>query len=119
MSMPAKGWSASGGKIQFYTKNIELTPSLKRIIEERLDHLKKYKGKLKLLDVRVDISRDQHHRKGDVFRVEVNVDLPGRMLRVVEQGADMISALDEAAKKLERQARDAKERIVSSRKQQK
>lgn len=104
--------------LQFYTKNIELTPSLKRIIEERLDHLKKYKGKLKLLDVRVDISRDQHHKKGDVYRVEVNVNLPNKVLRVVEQGADVISTLDEVSKKLERQARDAKERIVSNRKHQ-
>ena len=105
--------------LQFYTKNLELTPRLKEIFEEKLEHLKKYKGKLKLLDVRVDISRDQHHRKGDVFRVEVNVDLPGKMLRVVEQGADAISTLDEVARKLERQARDAKERIVSSRKHKK
>lgn len=105
--------------LQFYAKNIELTPSLKQIFEERLEHLKKYKGKLKLLDVRVDISRDQHHRKGDVFRVEVNVDLPGQVLRVVELGTDVISTLDEVSKKLERQARDAKERIVSNRKHEK
>ncbi|OGY91525.1 MAG: ribosomal subunit interface protein [Candidatus Komeilibacteria bacterium RIFCSPLOWO2_02_FULL_48_11] len=104
-------------KIQFYAKNIELTPGLKQVFEEKLEHLKKYKGKLKLLDVRVDLSRDNHHRKGDVFRVEVNVDLPGQVLRVVETGADMISTLDVAARKLERQARDVKERLVGQSKQ--
>lgn len=104
--------------IQFYAKNIELTPGLKQVFEKKLEHLKKYKGKLKLLDVRVDLSRDQHHRKGDVYRVEVNVDLPAKVLRVVELGADMISTLDAVAEKLERQARDAKERIVSGKKKQ-
>lgn len=102
--------------IQFYAKNIELTVGLKDTFEKKLSLLKKYKGKVKMLDVRVDLSRDRHHKKGDVFRVEVNVDLPGKVLRVEEAGADILSTLDVVAKKLERQARDVKERIVSSKK---
>lgn len=86
---------------------------LKDLIAEKLEGLKKYKGKLKFLDIRVDLSRDQHHKKGDVFRVEVNVDLPGKVLRVVEEAGDVYTALDLVAKKLERQARDMKERLVS------
>lgn len=102
-------------KIQFYARNIELTAGLKDTFEKKLSLLKKYKGKVKMLDVRVDISRDRHHRKGDVFRVEVNVDLPKKVLRVEEVGADIISTLDIVAKKLERQARDIKEIVVDNR----
>ncbi len=99
--------------IQYYAKKVELTAELKELIAEKLESLKKYKGKLKLLDVRVDLSRDQHHKKGDVFRVEINVDLPGKVLRVVDIAGDVYSAVDLVVKKLERQARDAKERLVS------
>lgn len=99
--------------IQYYGKKIGLTEELKALIAEKLEGLKKYKGKLDLLNVRVDISRDQHHKKGDVFRVEINVDLPKKVLRVVEEAGDVYTALDLVAKKLERQARDAKERLVS------
>ncbi len=104
-------------RLQFYAKNIELTDQIKEHFENKLVVLKKYKGKLKLLQVRIDVSRDGHHKKGDVFRVEVNVDLPDKVLRVEGTGADLFSTLDEVARKLERQARDAKERIVSSKKQ--
>ena len=99
--------------IQYYAKKIKLSDEMKDLIAEKLEGLKKYKGKLNLLDVRVDISRDQHHKKGDVFRVEINVDLPKKVLRVVEEAADVYTALDLVVKKLERQARDAKERLVS------
>ena len=99
--------------IQFYAKKIDLTEGLKETITDKLEVLKKYKGKLTLLDVRVDISRDQHHKKGDVFRVEINVDLPKKVLRVVEESVDVYTALDLVVRKLERQARDAKERLVS------
>ena len=99
--------------IQYYAKKIKLSDELKDLIAEKLASLKKYKGKLNLLDVRVDISRDQHHKKGDVFRMEINVHLPNKVLRVVEEAADIYMALDLAAKKLERQARDVKDRLVS------
>ena len=102
--------------IQFYAKNIELTAGLREAFKKKLNHLKKYKGKLRLLDVRVDLSRDRHHKKGDVFRVEVNVDLPDKVLRVAEAGANMLSTLDMVSKKLERQARDEKDIIVSKKK---
>ena len=98
--------------LQFYAKNIELTEQLKEHFQNKLINLKKYKGQLKLLQVRVDISRDRHHKKGGVFRVEINVNLPDKVLRVEETGADIYSALDVVAKKLERQARDAKELVV-------
>ncbi len=103
-------------KIQFYAKNVELTNRLKQQFEEKLSVLKKYRGTLDVLTIRVDLSRDAHHKKGDVFRVEVNADLPGVVLRSVEQGVDIFSALDIVAEKLERQARDLKDKLVSKRK---
>jgi len=103
-------------KVQFYAKNVEIPARLKADIEDRLQGIKKYKGSVSVLNVQVDISRDQHHRKGDVYRVEVNADLPGKLLRAVETGGDILAALDAVAKKLERQARDVKEKSISQKK---
>lgn len=103
-------------KIQFYGKNIELTERIKEQFEEKLGVLKKYKQTLDVLLIRVDLSRDSHHKKGDVFRVEVNVDVAGGVLRSVEQGLDLFSSLDAVSEKLERQARDLKDKTVSKRK---
>ena len=104
--------------IQFYAKNFELTQDLKALFTKKLEKLKKYKQSVEVLNVRADISQDAHHHKGDVFRVEVNVDVAGGALRSVEQGADIFSALDVVAEKLERQARDLKDKLVSKRRRQ-
>ena len=79
--------------------------------------LKKYKGALKVLHIQVEISRDQHHKKGDVYRVEINVDLPQKVLRSAQIAPDILSALDMVTEKLERQARDAKDMSVTRKKQ--
>ncbi len=103
-------------QLQFYAKNVELKGNLEQQFHEKLAILAKYKGNVDVLQVRVDVSRDSHHKKGDVYRVEVNVDIAGGVLRSVEEGPDILSALDVVAEKLERQARDIKDRIISKRK---
>lgn len=102
--------------IQFYANNVTLSERLKEQFRDKLEGLAKYKGTVDILQARVDVSRDSHHRKGDVYRVEVNVDLPGKVIRSVEQAADMLSALDTVVEKLQRQSRDIKDKIVTKRK---
>ena len=103
--------------IQFYAKNFELTQDLKALFTKKLEKLKKYKQSVEVLNVRADISQDAHHHKGDVFRVEINVDVPKKkVLRAVEQSADIRTALDAILSKLERQMRDEKERYIGQRK---
>lgn len=105
-------------KIQFYTKNIEVSERVKADIVLHLEKLKKYKTGVKdVLIVQVDISQDAHHKKGDVFRVEVNIAIPKKSIMRVAEVADSIEgAFDVAYKKLERQARDLKDKEVSKRK---
>jgi len=102
--------------IQFHTKKAELPEPIKTKIEKRLEKLKKYKTSGQVLIIRVDIIRDQHHRKGDVFSVEARVEFPGKALRVLESGEDILSAFDIVYKKIERQARDLKEKHVERKK---
>lgn len=102
--------------VQFYTSNVTFSERLKEQFRDKLSVLAKYKGAVDVLQVRVDVSRDSHHKKGDVYRVEVNVDLPGKLIRSVEQSADILSALDAVIEKLERQSRDIKDKIVTDRK---
>ena len=91
---------------QLYGKNTEITDPLKVYIEERLDHLEHMNSEI--MAARVDISRDQHHKKGDIFRVEINLNLPGKLLRVVETRPDAREAVDLVHDRLSRQLRDLK-----------
>ncbi len=103
-------------KIQFHSKNTEINAKIKGQMESKLEVLKKYKGALDVLHVQVNIGRDQHHNKGDVYEVEVNVKLPQKVLNSVQSAGDILSALDSVIDKLERQARDLKEKIISQKK---
>ena len=97
-------------RIQYYLKNIEINTGTKEKMEKKLGHLSKYQKSLNFKMAQIDISRDTHHRKGDVFRVEINIELSKKLLRAVETGPDMLMAFDLAAEKVDRQARREKDR---------
>ena len=83
-----------------------ITESLQQYLSEKLQHVEKLG--VETLSCRVDFSRDQHHHKGDVYRVEINVSVPGKLLRIVELNEDIRAAIDLATDKLLRQARKFK-----------
>ncbi len=91
-------------KTQYYLKNVELNSATRAAMEKKLGHLGKYQKSLSVKMAQIDISRDTHHRKGDVYRVEINIELPKKLLRSVETGPDMLQAFDIAAEKVDRQA---------------
>ncbi len=85
-------------RIQISAKGFELTPSLQEFVEEKMMSLQKYVSRWDENDsviVRVEVAKNtKHHNKGDVFYAEANMDLPKRMLRVEETGADLHAAVD-------------------------
>lgn len=99
---------------QFYGKNLEITESLQEYLNTRLDTL--YKLANEVISCRVDISRDTHHNKGDIFRVEINFNIPGKLLRVVETKPDTREAIDLVVNKLMNQLRVIKNRKLWQRK---
>jgi len=100
-------------QIQIYSKNVVITDPLKVYLEERLAKID-HPG-LEVISCRADISRDQHHHKGDIFRVEINLNIPKKNFRVVEFKPDAREAIDLVVDKLTRQLRDFKDKKISSR----
>jgi putative sigma-54 modulation protein len=95
---------------QLYSKNVIVTDSLKEYLDMRFVHVDKIS--VDPISCRVDISRDAHHRKGDIFRVEINMNVPGKLLRIVEQHADARAAIDLATEKLARQLKKFKNKKI-------
>lgn len=100
--------------IQFFAKNVDLDDKLKSYIEEKvqtaIELIESVEG------VQVDVSRDAHHKKGDVYRVEVNVKVPKKMIRAEFSSSDVQSAMDLVRDKLEAQARKYKDILVDKKK---
>lgn len=101
--------------IQFYAKNIEINDKIKFHITSKLDAgLKNFD---RVIGAQIDISRDAHHRKGDVYRVEVNLHVPHKIIRGIATATDVFAAMDIAQGKIEKQIRRLRDKIKTERKQ--
>jgi len=96
--------------IIIYTKNLELPPGFKKQIEEKFNKLAEFTSKI--ISFRADLSHDSKHRKGQVYRVEVNLNVPGTMFRVVENDFDLSTGVNKVRDKLARQITEHKRKIV-------
>lgn len=97
-------------KIQFYAKNLELTSQIKDYINEKIGGLDKYEAEV--TECRVDLSKDTRHQKGKIYRFEVNLKLSydKKLIRAVVEAENIMSAIDLAKDKLQRQITKIKDR---------
>lgn len=98
---------SNGMKITIKATGLELTPPIKEFIEEKVGSVQKF---LQRYDVdnavlaEVEIARPStHHHKGDVYFAEININLPGKMLRAKMENADIRVAINEAKDILKRE----------------
>jgi len=85
---------------------LELTPAIEERIEEKIGGLDKLLDDIdrEVIRTRVEIGKTtKHHQKGDVFRAEVNLTLPSRLLRSVAEEADLRTALDQVKNELQQE----------------
>jgi ribosomal subunit interface protein len=89
--------------------NILLTPALKIYIEEKLGALERFVKRWEKesdIKIHVEVGRTtRHHHKGDVFRAEANILLPGTMLRAEDEDFDIHVAIDRVRDRLKREIR--------------
>lgn len=85
-------------------KNLDLTPSIKTYIEEKLGGIDRFVAKFDQeggVDLRVTVGRTtEHHHKGEVYLAATDLHLPGKTLRAEESDADLRVAIDGVRKKL-------------------
>ena len=94
--------------------NLESTPAMEEYIKEKIGFLARF---IEPIDERgaakcfVEIARTtKHHQKGDVFRAECNLELPGKLLRAEHEDWDARRAVDEVKKTLELEIKKYKEK---------
>jgi len=96
--------------IIIYTKNLDLPPAFKKQIEISFNKIAKFTNKI--ISFKVDLSHDAHHRKGKVYRVEVNLIIPDKMFRVVEYDFNLKTGVNKVRDKLARQITEYKKRLI-------
>lgn len=72
---------------------MELTDNIKSYIDEKIGGLDKYWDKI--IDANVEVGLiNKHHQSGNIYRCEVNLRVPGKMLRVKKTEKDLYKAID-------------------------
>lgn len=99
-------------KINIKASNLDLTPAITVYIEEKINSLEKFISGQDLknwdeqnqaaVEVDVEIARTtNHHRQGDVYKAEVNIKVPGRVIRAEAEEWDARVAIDRVRDELQ------------------
>lgn len=98
--------------------NLELHEDLKAYVNEKIGGLKKFIENDNINEnsiiARVELAKTtQHHQQGDIYKSEVNLQLPKKMFRVVVESDDIYKAIDETKDKLRIAVNDYKDEKIS------
>ncbi len=103
-------------RVNIRQKNIEVTPALREYIEEKIIRAaeKFLQGQastdLPMLDI--DVERTTaHHRKGEVYKVGVNLSIGGKFFRAEAHDVDARTACDLVENELQREMYGRKNKI--------
>lgn len=102
--------------ISIKTTNLEITPSLNSYIEKKIGSLIKFLKQYdsSVIETTVEIGKpSQHHKHGNVYYAEVNINLPGQFIRANINAADVYSAIDGVRDELQRQIKENKEKTIT------
>ncbi len=92
--------------------NLELTQAIKDYVEKRVFKLEKFTSGFEPCDVAVDVGKTTAgQQKGKIFRAELNLNVPGTLLRAEEVEEDLYAAIDGAVDSLVRQVKGYKDKI--------
>lgn len=98
-------------KIDIKGTNMELTEAIKDYVNEKIGSLEKFFDNI--VEARVEVGKtSNHHQKGDIFRAEVNLDVPEKyVLRAEATREDLYMAINQVKDELQRQVKKYKEKM--------
>ena len=89
-------------------------PSIKDYLGQKLNSLDKFLPNDESISADVELGKiTNHHQKGDIFRAEVNLKIPGRLIRAVAEEWDLRVAIDAIRGELQKEIKINKEKNLS------
>ncbi len=106
-----------GMKIIIRGVNIDLTPSIRAFVEEKVGSVEKFLNALDygLAEARVEVGKpSEHHRTGFIYYAEINLKVGSKLFRGVAEHADLHTAVDFARNEIEEQIKKDRTKIRDS-----
>ena len=79
--------------------------------------LEKYLGNIKVINCDFEVEMTNHQQKGEIFRAEANLQVPGELLRMEKTERDLYKAIDKVKDHLMRSIRRYKQKRQDRRRQ--
>ena len=90
--------------------NMELTSAISECVNDRLSKIEKY-SKQGALSGHVEIGKTtNHHKQGEVYKAEFDININGEKFFVVSEKEDLYSAIDDAKEEIVRKITHTKDR---------
>lgn len=96
-------------------RSFELTDAIREYIEEKTGHLQKMDDRI--TRVAVECDKNMHHKKGEVFHVRMNIEIPGELLHAEAEELNLNAAVDVCKDAAADQLRKLKEKRDDKRRQ--
>ena len=93
-------------EIKYFVQNFVLNKQNKDFLTQKIEKLERFSNKI--WEAKVDLSYNPSHRKEQVFRLEINLRMPNKILRGVVRAANLQIAIDQTEQKLKKQLRKYK-----------
>ena len=104
-------------KLNYKIKDVVVDDEIKNYIQEKIGGLvEQYLLKLDEkvdIPIEVEVKRETHHKKGNVIYTEVNIKVPGKILRASTYALTVQAGIDEIEDDLKRQIKKYKEKKES------
>jgi len=82
-------------QLNIKASNLELTEKIKNYIQLKVDMLEKFLGNIQALNADFEVElTTKHHLKGKIYYAEMNLEVPGELLRVEKTEKDLFKAID-------------------------
>lgn len=97
-------------KVTIKATNLELTPVIKKAIEEKIATLDKFIPHIGTsVEAFVEVALEtRHHKKGKIYYAEANIKVPGKIIRSEAREENIYRAINEIKDELQRLLKEYK-----------
>jgi putative sigma-54 modulation protein len=94
--------------------NMNLTDAIRNYVADKCSALDKLAQDFEpAAEIAIEVGKStRHHNKGPYMRCEMNLTIPGTILRAEEEREDLYEAIDVAQSELKRQLVEHKDRLI-------
>ena len=99
-------------KMTLRSSKMEMTEAISSYAQEKMDMLDKFLGDMQVLNCDMELEKSVgSQNKGEIFRAEVNLEIPGELLRVEKTEDDLYKAIDKVKDHMEEVIISYKEKL--------